>query len=57
MCPLPTPPAGIPVDKQTLIFAGKEFEVGYTLAFYNIQDGSTLHFVRSMRGNLDMKGP
>ncbi len=57
MADVSTSPAGFPIDKQILLFNRQKLEDGYTLAYYNIQDGSTLHFVRNMRGNLDMKRP
>lgn len=34
---------GIPANKQSLVFAGKELENARTLSYYNIQNGSTLH--------------
>ncbi|KAF9448332.1 ubiquitin-domain-containing protein [Macrolepiota fuliginosa MF-IS2] len=41
---------GLPLDHQSLIFAGRKLEDGHTLSDYNIQKGATIRLVLRLRG-------
>ena len=38
--------AGVPVDQQSLIQAGKRLEDGRTLRYYNVENENTMYFVQ-----------
>ena len=44
--------AGIPADKQRLIFDAKQLEGDKTLSFYNIKQESMLYLVERLRGGM-----
>ena len=44
--------AGIPSEEQHLSFGHKDLDDAYTIADYNIQEGSNLHLDRNSRGSM-----
>ena len=45
---------GVPVDQQTLIFAGKQLEDEHKVAEYNLMKSSTIHLVLKLRGGMSV---
>ena len=45
---------GIALGQQRLVFAGKQLDESKTLAYYNIQNQSTIHLLLRLRGGIQL---
>uniref|UniRef100_A0A915MVT3 Ubiquitin-like domain-containing protein n=1 Tax=Meloidogyne javanica TaxID=6303 RepID=A0A915MVT3_MELJA len=41
---------GIPPDQHRLIYMGKQLEDDRTIAYYDIEDGATIHLIMRLKG-------